>query len=69
MLALVLIATVLALLGGAAAYAPLAIAAPLTALATLLVIAPPSASRLRAVGAATVVVAVTSGAIAVLGGA
>jgi len=67
-LALVLIATVLALLGGAAAYAPLAIAAPLTALATLLVIAPPSAARLRAVGAVTVVVAVTSGAIAVLGG-
>ena len=66
-LSLGLLATVLAILGGAVTCAPLAIAVPLTSLATLLVISPPSASRLRAVGGATVAAAVTSGAIAVLG--
>lgn len=47
----------------------IAIAAPLAGLAAVLVIAPPSAARLRAIGVAIVVAAAGSGAVAVLAGA
>jgi hypothetical protein len=52
--------------GLAAGWSAFVIAAPLVALAAGLVLRPPSASRLRAIGVAIVVAAIVSGAIVVL---
>jgi hypothetical protein len=61
-LALGLLATAVA--GGAGAWPGSATAAPLAALAALLVIAPPSAARLRAIGVATAAIAAVSSVVA-----
>lgn len=62
-LALALIALPLAAVTG---WTPLVLSAPLVALSAAIVIAPPRASRLRAIGVAIVVAAIASGTMATL---
>lgn len=60
------ILTTVACIGLASRVPMIAVAAPLAALAAILVIEPPTATRLRAIGVAIVTAAVGSGTVAVL---
>jgi YwiC-like protein len=64
-----LVAILVASIAAAWTCAALAIAVPLTALAAILVIAPPAASRLRTVGVAIVSASIGSSAVALFGAA
>ena len=64
-----LVAILVTSIAAASTCVALVIAAPLTALAAIFVIAPPAASRLRAVGFAIVAASIGSSAVALLGAA